>query len=264
MRGLWALLLCLFLAPLAQADAPDILKPCDCRDCLKLWKLSAEAEGKLYADRLPSALKSLQSTIDQYNSDKEFHDTFDGKKKVFFCYLLGTLEDDLSVVRDYQIPDAEKKIFGDKKNCLVGIGGSTDPLSCKIDDEMMLINEATSPCQEIHLAILAHELVHVQDCRSNKLKPTWLKQEGQSCNEAFAGKATPKPEQILAFAQQVFDTEVHAHRVESQVESLLINELNRQCAPDNYSTRMAKNPDYKEAAAFLQRARNYKYPGLKR
>lgn len=263
-RGLWALLLCLLLAPLARADDEVAsLTPCECRDCLKLLKLSALAEGKLYQDRLPLALKTLNETIERYKNDQTYRDSFDGKSRIFFCELWGTVEDELGVVRDYQIPQEQKKLFANDMRCLPKIGGSTDPASCEIDADMMLINEVTSPCQQVHLAVLAHELVHVKDCQSQKLKPTWKNQAGGSCKEAFAGKTTPTPEQVVQFVQQTFDTELHAHKVESEVEALLINELNKQCSPNDYSTRMTRNPKYQEAVAFLQRARNYKYPAGK-
>lgn len=263
-RGLWALLLCLLLAPLARADDEVVtMDACECRDCLKLMKLSTLNERQIYDSRLPAIKQTLQEEIDRYNSNAEYRKQFDGIKRVHFCFVESMVEDELQVIRDYKIQDELKKVFAGKESCLPKVGGSTNPADCQIDNTMMMLTEVTSPCDAVYLAILAHELVHVKDCQARKTKPDWLKSKGDSCNDAYSGKTPPRTELLLTFVQELFDSELHAHKVESEVEALLINELNKQCSPNDYSARMTKSPKYKEAVTFLQRARNYKFPAQK-
>lgn len=239
-----------------EIQVPDPLQPCECLDCLKLFRLSSQNERKIYDDRAAIARKTLQEQIDRYKSDAAWRQQLKDEGRIFFCELWGTVEDELAVVRDYLIPESQRKLFAGDRRCLPLAGGSTDAVSCQVEPMQLLINEATAPCQQIHLAILAHELVHVQDCKANRFKPTWKNTLGTSCKAAFTGRKTPTPEQVMGFLESSFATELRAHQLESQVESLLINELTKQCKPDDYSSRMSAT--YKEAAKFLEAARKYK------
>lgn len=254
------LLLALSLQPASLALAQDIklpeqLKPCDCLECLKKYKLNAKAERKAYEDALPRALKAIQQEMDYFNSHPEY-----AKGKILFCQLWSSYEDEINLVREVEIPKIQKDIFGDDRKCGTLAGGGTNPATCEIDQDMAGLNMISAPCEQIHLAILAHELVHAEDCEWNQKKPDWLNNGGKSCNEAFAGKTPPTPEQLFDFVKFTYRTEEHAHRIESQVESLLANELTKQCKPGDYSAQMAKHMP--EAAKFLKRAREYelKFP----
>jgi len=246
------LLFALMLPAAAQEfdiKLPDKLQPCECLECLKLFQLSAKAERKAYEDRLPIALKNMQVSIDDFAQNLPYT-----KGKILFCALWSTYEDEMTLLREYTLPDIQRKIFGDQTKCLPLAGGGTSPKTCQIDPLAALTNDATAPCEQIHLAILAHELVHAEDCEWNKDKPLWLPDEGK-CAEVFAGKATPTTEQFLEFVKMTFRTEEHAHRIEAQVEDLLARELARQCKTGDYSSQ---NPGkMPEAKKFLERARKY-------
>lgn len=259
----FALLPILLLASVLCAAAqdvklPDPLQPCECLECLKLMELEAQAERKAYQDRWEIAQKTLQKEIDRYNNDPAYRKTFDGENRILFCDLWGTLEDELTVVRDYEIPKTQKQIYGDNKKCALMAGGATNPATCEINQWLLAANDLSAPCPQMHLAVLAHELVHAEDCEWDRMNTDWLRERpaGKNCWEAYRGKSTPTPEQLMKFAHQSFVTEEHAHRIESQVEKLLKNELTKQCKPDDYSTRMAQN--FPEASKFLKRAREYK------
>jgi hypothetical protein len=248
----------LFLLPAIPASTqelniklPEQLKPCDCLECLKQYKLSAKATRKAYEDRLPKAIEAIQKEIAYFNSHPEY-----AEGKILFCQMWSTYEDEVNLVRDIMIPDIHKDIFGDDKKCGTLAGGTTDPATCEVDPYKALVNLASAPCEQIHLAILAHELVHAEDCEWNQNKPDWMA-EGKTCKEAFAGKPTPTIEQFLAYVKFTFNTEEHAHRVESQVEDLLANELARECKTGDYSSQMASNRP--EASKFLKRAREFEF-----
>jgi len=163
-------------------------------------------------------------------------------------------------VRDIEIPKLQKQIFATDKDreCSPLLGGSTSPIDCAIEPEMMKINKVTAPCKAIHLSILAHELVHRQDCQARAKQSAWLKTfpKGKNCWDAYKGKTTPTPAQVMAFAEATFNTELHAHQIESQVLDLLRRRQLRLCKPDEDS--IALEGDYKEAAKFLKRAEKYK------
>jgi hypothetical protein len=254
-----ALLLFGLLLPAIPAAAqdiklPDQLKPCDCLECLKQYKLSAKAERKAYEDRLPKALEAIQKEIAYFNSHPDY-----AQDKILFCQMWSIFEDEIDLVREIEIPKIHKDIFGDDKKCGTLVGGATSSVTCEIDPYKLLVNLASAPCEQIHLAILAHELVHAEDCEWNPNKPDWIV-EGKTCKEAFANKPAPTAEQFLSYVKFTFNTEEHAHRIESQVESLLANELARECKTGDYSSQMASHMP--EASKFLKRAREYeiKFP----
>lgn len=252
------LLFALLLSAAAQdIKLPDPLQPCECLECLKLYQLEAAAERKAYEDRWQTAQKELQKEIDRYNTDPAYRKTFDGKDRILFCSLWSTLQDELTMVRKYDIPATQKKIFGEDRKCGLLAGGSTNPASCDINQWMLAANDVSAPCPELHLAVLAHELVHAEDCEWDRKNTDWLRDNppGENCWKTYSGKETPTVEQLMNFAHQSFVTEEHAHRIESQVEKLLANELTKQCKPDDYSSRMARN--FPEASKFLKRAREY-------
>jgi hypothetical protein len=260
MRAIRHLLAAFFLAlpaPAGGALAAD-LTPCQCFDCLKLVQLEAQAVRQAFEDRWPTAQKELQKEIDRYNNDPAYRATFDGEQRILFCSLWSTLEDELNVVRDLETPKIQKQVYADRKECAPKVPGATNPATCQINQELLLASEVLAPCPQMHLSVLAHELVHAEDCEWDRRNTDWLRDspKGENCWKAYSGKTTPTPEQLMQFAHQNFVTEEHAHRIESQVEKLLRNELAKQCKPEDYSTKMASN--FREASKFLKRAREYK------
>lgn len=255
-----ALFCCLFLLPAGAQDGGDTkLNACECLECMKLLQLSAKAEGEAYVKRWPTAHANLQAEVRRYESDPAYRARMEAEGRVLFCELWSTLRDELDVVRDIELPKLQKQILANDMHCALQHGGSVDPASCELDETLALLSEMTAPCPQMALAVLAHELVHVSDCLARKQQSdnSWLDTPGKSCNEAFKGKAAPSPNALLAFAEAAFWTEAHAHDTEEKVNKLLQNELTLQCRPKDYSTRMATNPRYDEARAFLERARTY-------
>lgn len=257
MQRLRALLvLCLLAWPLSgPAFADQTLSECQCLDCLKLWRLSAEAEREAYNSRWAQARANLQEQIDSYNSDPKVRADYAAEGKLLFCELWSTFGDELDVVRELELPKIQKRIFANAPQCLGSVGGSTSPLTCEVDALMAAVNEMKSPCPQIHLATLAHELVHAQDCQANPERPTWMEVQGATCAQAFAGKTPPSAEAFMRFAEAAFATEVKAHDIESRVEALLQAELTLMCRPDDFSNRQTYNDP--EAVDFLTRARAY-------
>jgi hypothetical protein len=265
LRG--ALLALVLLAGSALPAASDIqlydLKPCECLDCLKLLRLDAQAERKAYEDRLPKAIKAMLDEIDLLKKPA-YLEQLKADGRLPFCELFGVFQDEIGVVREIDIPEIHDALFvGETRKCMPLVGVTTDPANCEIDQEALFHNKLSAPCDQVHLAFLAHELVHVEDCKRNKDKPLWKENlKGATCNEAFKGKATPTNAQFMDFVKRAFETEVHAHDVESKVEALLANELKKQCKPEDYSSNMKTSKKYKEARKFLERAQKYtiKYP----
>jgi len=256
-----ALLLCGALLPGAapSARAEATLSECQCLDCVKLWRLAARAELQAHNDRWQMARKSLQSSIDYYNSHPDYRQEMADKGGTLFCELWGTFQDEMDVLRQIELPKIQRQIFANALHCLGPPSGATDPVTCEIDNLAMVLGEMKAPCPQIHLAILSHELKHQRDCQARGKPPSWTEAKGASCNEAFKGKTPPPPEEMLRYAEAFFLSEVDAYDIESRVEGLLEQELTLLCKPDDYSSRVTR--DDKDAVEFLERARNYTYGG---
>ena len=256
-----ALLLCgAFLPDATQpAQAEATLSECQCLDCLKLWRLAARAELQAHNDRWQKARKSLQSSIDYYDSHPDHRQRMAEQGRSLFCELWGTFEDEMGVLREIELPKLQRQIFANAKHCLGPPSGATDPVTCEIDNLAMMVGEMQAPCPQIHLAILSHELVHQRDCQAQQAPPRWTEAKGASCDEAFKGKTPPAAAEMLRYAEAFFLSEVNAYDIESRVEGLMEQELTLLCKPDDYSSRVTR--DDKDAVEFLERARNYTYGG---
>lgn len=254
-----ALLLCGAALPVATqpAAADDTLSECQCLDCLKLWRLAARAELQAHNDGWQRARRALQTSIDYYNSHPDYQQEMAQKGRILFCDLWGTFEDEMNLLRESDLPKLQRQIFANAKHCLGPPSGATDPVTCEIDNLAMMVGEMRAPCPQIHLAILAHELVHQRDCQARGKPPSWTEAKGSSCNAAFKGKTPPAPEEMLRYAEDFFLSEVNAYDIESRVEGLMEQELTLLCKPDDYSSRVTR--DDKDAVEFLERARSYDY-----
>lgn len=232
-RVAFLLLACLLiLAPLLPSAArAQLISPCDCAKCLAVSLLKTTVAERHYSEGLALAEARAQWARRIWRLDASTRAHWGDLNSLIEAMTRPVLRSAHDKIGD-EIFEINQKVPA----CAPELGGlpvfmSVDPQRCEVRESLRKDALLGSPCFSYYLATLAHEVVHIEDCR-----------------EAKAGRNFT--------AIELLRTEVRATQIEMDVLRVLYKRQaqNRQCTPTSANLQSV---DEKQALEFLERAEDY-------
>lgn len=220
-----------FALALPYAARAQLVSPCDCAKCLAVSLLKASAAERHYSEGLALAEARAQWARRIWRMDPttraywgELDSLIEAMTRPILRAAHERIGDDLHEINQ-QVPACAPTLGG------LPVFMSVDPQRCEVRESLRKDALLGSPCFAYYMATLAHEMVHIEDCRETK--------KGRNFT-----------------AIELLRTEVRAEQIEGDVLRVLYKRLSqsRQCSPTSANLR---NVDEKKALEFLERAEDY-------